>query len=200
MQSQNGDEIHVLALAGSLRSGSFDQALIRAARELARELAPEHVRIGDLDLSTLPFYDGDLEAAGDPEEVAALKIAIARADALLIATPEYNGSVPALLKNAIDWASRRRLDSPLRNKPAAVMGASPSSGGTRRARSHLRDVLHRAGADVADGPSLYLARAFERVSDGRLTSEDAREAVRKIVAGLVDAVAIDTAKTVGDAA
>ena len=199
MQSQNGDEIHVLALAGSLRSGSFDQALIRAARELA----PEHVRIGDLDLSTLPFYNGDLEAAGDPEEVAALKIAIARADALLIATPEYNGFVPALLKNAIDRASRRRPDSPLRNKlaePAAVMGASPSSGGTRRARSHLRDVLHRAGADVADGPSLYLARAFERVSDGRLTSEDAREAVRKIVAGLVDAVASDTAKTVGDAA
>ena len=133
MQSQNGDEIHVLALAGSFRSGSFNQALIRAARELA----PEHVRIGDLDLSTLPFYDGDLEAAGDPEEVAALKTAIARADALLIATPEYNGSVPAVLKNAIDWASRRRPDSPLRNKPAAVMGASQTPGWTRRAQAHL---------------------------------------------------------------
>ena len=162
MQSQNGDEIHVLALAGSVRSGSFDQALIRAARELA----PEHVR----------------------------------ADALLIATPEYNGSVPAVLKNAIDWASRRRPDSPLRNKPAAVMGASQSPGGTRRAQAHLRDVLHRTGADGVDGPSLYLARAFERVSDGRLTSEVAREAVREIVTGLVDAVAIDTAKTIGDAA
>ena len=200
MQSQNGNDIHILALAGSFRSGSFNQVLVRAARELARELAPEHVRIGDLDLSTLPFYDGDLGAAGDPVEVSALKTAIARADALLIATPEYNGSVPAVLKNAIDWASRRRPDSPLRNEPAVVMGASPSPGGTRRAKSHLRDVLHRAGADVVVGPFLHLARALEHVSDGRLTSEDAREAVREIVAGLVDADVLDTAKTVGDAA
>ena len=196
MQSQNGNEIHVLALAGSFRSGSFNQALIQAAREMA----PKHVRIGDLDLRTLPFYDGDLEAAGEPEEVAALKSAIAGADALLIATPEYNGSVPAVLKNAIDWASRRGPDSPLRNKPAAMMGASPSPGGTRRAQAHLREVLDRAGADVVVGPSLHLARAFEHVSDGRLTSEDAREAVREIVAGLVDADVLDTAKTVGDAA
>ncbi len=193
MRSPNGEKIRVLALAGSFRSGSLNQALIRAACELA----PDHVRIHDYDLRTVPFYDGDLEAAGDPEEVAALKGAIARADALLIATPEYNGSVPAVLKNAIDWASRRPPDSPLRGKPAAVMGASPSRGGTRRAQSHLREILDRAGVDVIGEPSLYLARAFEHVADGRLTSEDAREAVREIVAGLVDAVAIDTAETVG---
>ncbi|MDQ3437222.1 MAG: NAD(P)H-dependent oxidoreductase [Actinomycetota bacterium] len=196
MQSQNGNEIRILALAGSFRSGSFNQALIRAAREMA----PDHIRIGDLDLRTLPFYDGDLEAAGDPDEVAALKTAIAEAAALLVATPEYNGSIPAVLKNAIDWASRRTPDSPLSNKPVAVMGASPSPGGTRRAQAHLREILDRAGADVIGGPPLHLARAFEHVTDGRLMSEDAREAVRGIVAGLVDAVVRDTAESAGDAA
>ena len=196
MQYSNGDGVHILALAGSFRKGSLNQALIWATRELA----PERVRISDFDLRTLPFYDGDLEAAGDPEEVAALKTAISGTDALLIATPEYNGSVPAVLKNAIDWASRRPPDSPLRDKPAAMMGASPASGGTRRAQAHLREILNRAGADVVGGPSLYLARAFEHVIDGRLVSEDAREAVRESVTGLVDVVVLDTAESVGDAA
>ena len=196
MQSPKKNEVRILALVGSFRSGSFNQALIRAARELA----PEHVRIDDFDLRTVPFYDGDLEAAGEPEEVAALKGAINGADALLLATPEYNGSVPAVLKNALDWASRRRPDSPLRGKPAAVMGASPSPGGTRRAQAHLGEVLERVGVGVVDGPSLHLARAFEHVSDGRLVSEEAREVVGEIVAGLVDAVVLGTAGSAGDAA
>lgn len=194
MQPQNGNDIHILALAGSFRRGSSNQALIRAARELA----PGGVRIDDLDLRTLPFYDGDLEVAGDPERVVALKSAIAGADALLVATPEYNGSVPAVLKNAVDWASRRRPDSPLKGKPTAVMGASPSPGGMRRAQEHLREVLDRAGTDVV-GPSLHLAHAYEHISDGPLASEDAREAVREIVAGLVGAV-LDGAEFAGDAA
>ena len=196
MQSPKKNEVRILALAGSFRSGSFNQALIRAARELA----PEHVRIDDFDLRTVPFYDGDLEAAGEPEEVAALKGVINGADALLLATPEYNGSVPAVLKNALDWASRRRPDSPLRGKPAAVMGASPSPGGTRRAQAHLREVLERVGVGVVDEPSLHLARAFEHVSDGRLVSEEAREVVGEIVDGLVDAVVLGTAGSAGDAA
>ena len=198
MQPPDGNEtIRILALSGSYRAGSFNRALIRAAREQA----PERVRIDGFDLRTVPFYDGDLEAAGDPEEVAALKRSIDGADALLIATPEYNGSVPAVLKNALDWASRRRPDSPLRGKPAALMGASPSPGGTRRAQAHLREVLDRIGVGVIDEPSLYLARAFEYVSDdGRLVSEEAREAVGKIVAGLVDAIVLDAAGSAGDAA
>jgi len=193
MQSSNNNEIRILALVGSFRSGSFNQALIQEAHELASE----HIRIDDFDLRTVPLYDGDLEAAGDPEEVAALKRAIARADALLIATPEYNGSVPAVLKNAIDWASRRTPDSHLRGKPVAIMGASPSPGGTRCAQAHLREILGRTGADVIDEPSLYLARAFEHVTDGRLTSEDAREAVREIFGWLVDTVALNSAEAVG---
>ncbi len=193
MQSPNDNDISILALAGSFRKGSLNQALIHAARELA----PDHVQIDDFDLRTVPFYDGDLEAAGDPEEVTTLKTAIADSDALLIATPEYNGSIPAVLKNAIDWASRRPPDSPLRDKPAAVLGATPSRGGTRRAQAHLREVLDRIGVIVISEPSLYLARATEHVSDGRLMSEDAREALRKILATLADAVDADYA---GDAA
>ena len=193
MQHADGAHVRILALAGSFRKGSLNQALIRAARELA----PARVRIHDFDLRTLPFYDGDLEAAGNPEKVTALRSAIAGADALLVATPEYNGSVPAVLKNALDWASRRRPESPLRGKPTAVMGASPSPGGTRRAQAHLREVLDRTGADIVDKAPLYLARAFEHVSDGRLASESVREAVREIVVGLADAAVSDTAETVG---
>lgn len=188
MKSLNSSKIHVLALAGSFRKGSLNQALIRAARELA----PDHVRIDDFDLRTLPFYDGDLEAMGDPEVVATLKSAIAGVDALLIATPEYNGGIPAVLKNAIDWASRRPTDSPLRDKPATLMGATPGRGGTKRVQAHLWEVLDRVGTIVISEPSLYLARATEHVSDGRLMDEDARE----IVATLDGAVAPDTAETV----
>ena len=187
MQSLNDNDIHILALAGNFREDSLNQALIRAARELA----PDHVHIDDLDLRTVPFYDGDLEEAGDPPEVTTLKSAVAEADALLFATPEYNGSVPAVLKNAIDWASRMLADSPLRGKLAAVMGASPSRGGTERAQAHLREILERAGAHVVEEPSLYLARAFEHVTDGRLTSEDYREAVGEIVTSLDEAVTLD---------
>lgn len=194
MKSPDGNDVHVLALAGSFREGSLNQTLIHTARELA----PEHVHVDDLDLRTVPFYDGDLEAMGDPEEVATLKSAIIGADALLISTPEYNGSIPAVLKNAIDWASRRPPDSPLRDKPAAVMGASPSRGGTKRAQTHLREALDRAGADVIGEPSLYLARATEHVSDGRLMDDDdGRESVREIVATLADAAVLDGAEPVG---
>ncbi len=185
--------VRVLGISGSLRQASFNRGLLRAAHGVA----PDGVEIVEFDLHPLPLFDADVEREGDPEPVVAFKQAIRHADALLIATPEYNGSVPAVLKNAIDWASRRPPYSPLKDKPAAVMGASPSGGGTRRAQAYLREILDRAGADVVGEPSLYLARAFEHATDGRLTSEDAREAVREIVAGLVDAVAADTAKTVG---
>jgi chromate reductase len=197
MQSpKNGNEIRILALAGSFRGGSFNLALIQEARELA----PDHVRIDALDLRTVPCYHGDLETAGYPAEVTALKGAIAWADALLIATPECNSSVPAVLKKAIDWAAGRPPDSPLKDKPAAVMGAERTRGGAKRAQSHLREILDGAGADVIDESSLYLVRAFEHVADGQLTSEDAREAVRKIVAWLAESVPVDTVETTGVAA
>jgi hypothetical protein len=113
MQSSTNTGVHILALPGNFRKGSLNQTLIQATCELASD----HIRIHNIDLRKVPFYDGDLEAAGDPEEVTALKSAIAEADAILVATPEYHGSVPAVLKNALHWASRPPADSPLKDKP-----------------------------------------------------------------------------------
>ena len=108
-----------LPAAGSLRQGSYNRGLLRAAEELA----PEWVEVQFFDIATLPFFNEDLEASGDPEQVQRFKEAISRANAVLIATPEYNGVVPGVLTNAIDWASRPTGRSVLRNKPVAVMGA-----------------------------------------------------------------------------
>jgi len=109
----------ILALAGSLRQGSYNRGLLRAAGELA----PDWVKVQFFDIGTLPFFNEDLEAAADPEVVRQFKEAISRANAVLIATPEYNGAVPGGLANAIDWASRPTGRSVLRNKAVAVMGA-----------------------------------------------------------------------------
>src|SRR5690606_28963397 len=125
----------VCGIAGSLRQGSYNRALLRAAQELA----PPGMEIRVFErLREVPPYDADLEAMGDPEPVRALKQAIAEADALLIATPEYNHGVPGVLKNAIDWASRPPRSSVLSGKPTAIFGASPGVTGTARAQAALR--------------------------------------------------------------
>src|SRR5205814_8833807 len=121
-------------IAGSLRTGSYNRALLRAAQELA----PAGLELLTFDLAPIPLYDGDVEAQGDPEPVGALKTAIRDADALLIVTPEYNYGVPGVLKNAIDWASRPPGQSPLNGKPAALMGATPGMTGTARAQLQIR--------------------------------------------------------------
>src|SRR5438132_887093 len=113
-------ETNVLGIAGSLRAGSYNRALLRTAIGLS----PEGMKITEFDISGIPLYNADVEAKGDPEEVKALKDAIRQADAVLIATPEYNRGLPGVLKNSIDWASRPPTQSPLIGKPAAIMGAS----------------------------------------------------------------------------
>ncbi len=176
--------VEVLALAGSYRSESVNQALIRVTR---RE-APKRVHITDFDLRALPFFDADLEAGGDPSEVADLKSAIRAADALLIATPEYNGSLPAVLKNGIDWASRGHPNSALRDKPAVVVGATPGLGGTRDAQQHLRDVLDRIGVLVLSEPQLTLARAHNHVTDGEIDSPDVQAILNRMISALVETI------------
>jgi chromate reductase len=172
----------ILAISGSLRERSYNRALLRAARELA----PEGVEFEEFDLSPIPFYDGDVEAAGDPAAVVALRAAVAEADAVLIATPEYNRGTSGVLKNAIDWLSRPALASVLRWKPVAVIGASTGRGGTRRAQQQVRDALLFPGAIVLEEPEVALPVAWEHFDeDGRLMDERTRDSIRALLEALV---------------
>ena len=169
----------VAAFAGSLRRGSYNRALIRAARELA----PAGMEVEPIEIGGLPFYDADVEARGDPPAVAAFKEALAAADGILIATPEHNDGIPGVLTNAIDWASRLPGRSPLVGKPVAVMGASPSQVGTARAQLHLRQLLGHVHARILPPPELLVARAHERFdAEPRLTDEG----TRRLLAGLLE--------------
>ncbi len=174
----------ILGIAGSLRAGSHNKALLRAARELA----PAGTEFVEFDVRHLPHYDGDVEAAGDPETVTAFKDVIREADALLIATPEYNRGLPGVLKNAIDWASRPPLASPLARKPVAIMGASTGLGGTARAQQQLRDALEFPGAIVIEEPEVLVREAFMRFDeDGELADEEARAEIAALLEALVEA-------------
>ncbi len=168
----------ILALAGSLRQGSYNRGLLRAAEELV----PDWVEVQFFDIGTLPFFNEDLEAAGDPEAVRRFKEAIRNANAVLIATPEYNGAVPGVLANAIDWASRPSGRSVLRNKPVAVMGAVLGKSGSVNAQAALRGVLSRVGAVVVPDPQVLVPHA-SRLFDEQvnLRDEDTREEIRQVV-------------------
>jgi chromate reductase len=174
----------ILGISGSLRERSYNRALLQAARELA----PPGVELEEFDLSSIPLYDADVEAAGDPGPVAELRAAVRAADALLLATPEYNRGTSGVLKNAIDWLSRPALASVLRWKPVAVMGASTGRGGTRRAQQQVRDALLFPGAIVLDEPEVAVPLAWERFDeDGRLVDEKTRESIRALLEGLAAA-------------
>ena len=160
------NDLTILAFAGSLRRASYNRGLIRAAAANS----PAGILISQFDLGDLPLYNQDVEDVGDPPAVVALKTAMARADALLVATPEYNHGVPGVLKNAIDWASRPRLTSPLRDKPVAIMGATPGRGATARAQAQLRDAFVFTGACVMPLPELLIGGASQHFDrDGNLT-------------------------------
>lgn len=166
--------MNVLGIAGSLREGSFNRKLLRAAVMLA----PDDMRIEVFDLAPIPLYNADLDTdERRPDAVHRLKTAIAEADALLIATPEYNHSVPGVLQNAIDWASRPGMKSPLADKSAAIMGASPGAAGTARAQQQLKLVLLSTLALVMPHPGVLVARAGEKFTDGKLSDEATREFV-----------------------
>jgi chromate reductase, NAD(P)H dehydrogenase (quinone) len=148
--------MRILAISGSLRAGSYNTVLARAAADVA----PDGVEVELYDrLGELPHFDADLEGA-EPESVHDLRERISRADAVLIVTPEYNGSIPGALKNAIDWASRPRGDAALLNKTVAVAGASTGQYGAMWAQQDLRRMLGIAGARVV-GPELPVSRAHD---------------------------------------
>ena len=181
MATRPGDSLTILGIAGSLRRASYNRGLIRAAVELA----PAGISVVPYDLAEIPLFNADVEAEGDPAAVADFKRAIAGADALLIATPEYNHCVPGVLKNAIDWASRPARRSVLSEKPVAILGASTGRGATARAQAHLRDGLAFTNGLVLPLPEVLVGLAGERFDDaGDLTDEETRAEVRDLLVAL----------------
>lgn len=160
--------MRVLGLSGSLRRGSYNSQLLRAAAELL----PAGVELASYDgIRELPLYDADLPHNPAPKPVERLRAAVRAADAVLVATPEYNHSIPGALKNALDWLSRPLADSPLRGKPVAVIGASTGIFGAVWGQAETRKVLAAIGARVLDR-ELPLSNIDEQFApDGRLLDE-----------------------------
>jgi len=173
----------ILGIAGSLREKSFNRALLRAAKELA----PEGLALQAFDIAPIPPYDADLEAAGVPAPVAALKDAIRAADGLLFATPEYNYGVPGVLKNAVDWASRSAPGEKgcLNGKAAGIIGASPGPSGTMRAQAQLRQAFVFTQTFALQGPEFALAHCADKFdAELRLSDEKTREYLRRYLVRL----------------
>lgn len=172
----------IIALSGALRSASYNTALLRAAVGLA----PEGVTLELRTLHGIPLYDGDVEAAGMPEAVTTLREAIRAADGLLIASPEYNNSIPGVLKNGLDWLSRPSGEGAklFGGRPVAVIGASPGGFGTIQAQDAMLSVLRAFGCDCWFGGRLMVSRANAAFdADGALVDDKIREQLRSFVAG-----------------
>jgi chromate reductase, NAD(P)H dehydrogenase (quinone) len=174
------DIVQILGICGSLRQASYNRGLLRAAVELA----PADARIETADISAIPLYDEDVREKGFPAAVETLRRQVSAADALLIVTPEYNYSMPGVLKNAIDWVSRPP-DQPFDGKPMAMMGASMGNGGTMRAQYHLRQTAVFLNMHLLNKPEIFVARAQDKFdAEGKLTDESTRKYVGRLVADL----------------
>lgn len=172
----------ILAIPGSLSAQSINRALLLAAQELA----PEHITIQLYDLDDIPLYNPEHDNDDRrPAAVREFKQAIGDADGLLIATPEYNHSIPGVLKNALDWASRPVGRSPLNGKPTAIMGATGGLWGTIRAQVHLRDILAATGTPVVLKPEVLVSGARQKLdAECRLTDEPTRQFVSDLISAL----------------
>ena len=177
------EPMRVLGISGSLRRRSYNTALLRAAAELL----PDGLTLQTADLGDIPLYNDDvLVASGFPESVQRLRAQLAAADALLIVTPEYNYSIPGVLKNAIDWASRPP-DMPFAGKPAAIIGATSGMFGTVRAQQHLRQILTMLDVHVLNKPEVLVAQAREKFdADGQLVDANTRKFVALLLQNLAD--------------
>lgn len=173
MKQEKVRPIRVLGIVGSLRRGSHNRKLLEAARDLA----PEGMEIEIFDLADIPLYNGDLDKDQQrPDAVEEFKQAFSEADALLIATPEYNHSIPGVLQNAIDWASRPAMKSPLAGKPVGIMGASPGALGAARAQQQLKLVLLATLAAVMPHPGVAVGQVAEKFdAAGTLVHEPTRQ-------------------------
>jgi chromate reductase len=174
-------KISILSFAGSLRKGSYNKSLLRAALEMV----PAGVELEIFDLEGIPLFNQDLETQ-PPEKVKEFKAKIRAADAVLIATPEYNYSMPGVLKNAIDNASRPYGDNAFNGKPVAIMGASIGMLGTARAQYHLRQSLVFLNMYPLNQPEVMVPFAQEKIDrNGRLTDQKTREKIKELLEALV---------------
>jgi chromate reductase len=172
--------ISVLAICGSLRAGSFNRMALRTAIEVK----PNDMTIEIAEIGTLPLYNEDVRAQGFPPPVETLRRQIKAADALLFATPEYNYSMPGVLKNAIDWASRPP-DQPFAGKPAAIMGAAAGMAGSARAQYDLRRAMVFLDMNPINKPEVLIGQAQTKFdADGRLTDDAARGFIRDMLVAL----------------
>ncbi|GHG94526.1 NAD(P)H-dependent oxidoreductase [Comamonas sp. JC664] len=173
----------ILAISGSLRTGSFNRKLLDIAAAHARSLGAD-VDVVDLKTLDLPIYDGDVEAKALPASVEALRERLGKAQGLLIASPEYNASIPGGLKNAIDWVSRPP-GGLFKEKWVAMMGATPGVFGTARMQPHLRQVMSSVGAYVLPS-QVHMARVSDAFTpDGKLKDEARQKEVEALAAALV---------------
>ncbi|MCL5404290.1 MAG: NAD(P)H-dependent oxidoreductase [Candidatus Marsarchaeota archaeon] len=178
----NGEtkKIKIAAFAGSLRRDSYNKALVNTAKRVA----PENVEVEILDISQIPLYNQD-EEAKMPESVKKFKQKIKEADAVLIATPEYNRSIPGVLKNAIDWASRPYGDNSFEDKPVATFGATGGSlVGTSAAQLHLRQIFAFLNAHPLERPMLFIAGASEKIANGVIIEEATSGMIKELVESL----------------
>ena len=173
--------LNILGFAGSLRKDSYNRALLRAAQKL---VPPGEAQLDIFDIGSCPLFNQDQEN-DRPPVVTEFKARVKRADAILIVTPEYNYSVPGILKNAIDWASRPYGDNSFEDKPVAIMGASTGSIGTARAQYHLRQMCVFINAHPLNKPEIMVSMAAEKFKNGELVDEATREKVQEQLGALV---------------
>ena len=176
------EPIRILGIAGSLRRESYNRAALRAATQLL----PQGATLEIFDLDGIPMFNQD-EEKNPPAKVVELKRRIREADAILFVTPEYNYSVPGVLKNAIDWASRPYGDSAWNGKPAAIMGASTGMLGTARAQYHLRQIMVFLNMFAINQPEVLISNAAKRFdAEGNLTDDATKDFIRKLLQNLVE--------------
>jgi chromate reductase len=189
--------IRILGIAGSLRRNSYNRAALRAAQQLV----PEGAVLDIFELDGIPVFNEDDERQ-PPARVVELKKRIREADAVLFVTPEYNYSIPGVLKNAIDWASRPYGDNAWNGKPSAIMGVSVGKLGTARAQYHLRQVFVFLNVLAVNQPEVMIGNAAEHFdAQGRLTNETTKDLIRQLLANLVSWTrALQQGKESGDRA
>ena len=179
--------VRLLGIVGSLRRTSNNRALLRALGECLPPDGSATLTIYDglgAGLGDLPLFNSDITV--EPDGVTALKHAILEHDGVVFATPEYNYSIPGVLKNALDWASRPVATSPMRGKPVGLIGAASGMSGSMRAQYHLRQILVFSDAPTLAQPEVLIPRAHERFDkDGTLTDESTRELLRKFAVAMV---------------